>query len=98
MQKLAENLGNWRAREASETLSGVTQLKIGGVDVCMSFCTLMTLMFLCLLRGLPFPIPPLNRIFLFSDPVSFKEIYCVPLRLRLFLNATRCTLVLKTYC
>ncbi len=36
----------WRASEASETLSGVTQLKIGDaclficLDVLMSFCTL----------------------------------------------------------
>ena len=36
----------------------------------MSFCTL-TLTFLCLLCGLPLPIFPLNRIFLFSDPGSF---------------------------
>ncbi len=45
--------GKWRA---SETLTGVTQLKIGDVclfiylyicmDVCMTFCTL-TLAFLC---------------------------------------------------
>ncbi len=40
------------------------------VDVHMSFCTL-TLTFLCLLCGLPLPIFPLNRIFLFSDPGSF---------------------------
>ncbi len=50
------NFGNWRASVASETLTGVTQLKIGDVclfiylyiclDVCMSFCTL-TLAFLC---------------------------------------------------
>ena len=41
----------------------------------MSFSTL-TLAFLCLLRGLPLPISPLNRIFSFSNPisVSFKEI------------------------
>ncbi len=47
---------NWRASVASETLTGVTQSKIGDVylfiylyicmDVCMSFCTL-TLAFLC---------------------------------------------------
>ncbi len=42
----------WRASVASETLTGVTQLKIGDVylyiclDVRMSFCTL-TLAFLC---------------------------------------------------
>ncbi len=52
----------WRA---SETLSGVTQLKIGDicyyiyVDIRMSFCTL-TLAFLCLLCGLFLPVPPLN--------------------------------------
>ncbi len=65
----------------SETLSGVAQLKIGDiclfiymyVDIRMLFCTL-TLVFLCLLRGLPLPISPLNRIFRFGDPVSFKEI------------------------
>ncbi len=52
--------GSWRASVASETLTGVTQSKIGDVylfiylfvymyicmDVCMSFCTL-TLAFLC---------------------------------------------------
>ncbi len=43
------------------------------VDIHMSFCSL-TLLFLCLLRGLPLPISLLNRIFRFSDPVSFKEI------------------------
>ncbi len=48
----------------------------------MSFCTL-TLAFLYLLRGLPFPITPLNRIFWFRDPVSFKKIYYLPLRIRL---------------
>ncbi len=43
---------NWRASVASETLTGVTQSKIGDVclfiymDVRMSFCTL-TLAFLC---------------------------------------------------
>ncbi len=46
---------HWRARVASETLTGVTQLKIGDVclfvcilclDVRMSFCTL-TLALLC---------------------------------------------------
>ncbi len=47
---------NWRASVASETLTGVTQLKIGDVclfiylyiclDVRMSFCTL-TRAFLC---------------------------------------------------
>ncbi len=46
----------WRASVASETLTGVTQSKIGDVylfiylyicmDVCMSFCTL-TLAFMC---------------------------------------------------
>ncbi len=40
----------WRASVASETLTGVTQLKIGDVCICldvrMSFCTL-TLAFLC---------------------------------------------------
>ncbi len=43
---------NWRASVASETLTGVTQSKIGDVyfyiclDVRVSFCTL-TLTFLC---------------------------------------------------
>ncbi len=55
---------NWRASVASETLTGVTQSKIGDVclfiylyiclDVCMSFCTL-TLAFLCYLCGRPRP-------------------------------------------
>ena len=48
-------------------------------------CTL-TLTFLCLLCGLPLSIPPLNRIFRFSDPVSVREINYLPLRNRLFLN------------
>ena len=55
------------------------------VDVRMSCCTLI-LTFLCLLCGLPLSIPPLNRIFRFSDPVSVKEINYLPLRNRLFLN------------
>ncbi len=48
----SEMIYNWRASVASETLTGVTQLKIGDVylyiclDVRMSFCTL-TLAFLC---------------------------------------------------
>ena len=58
----------WRASEVSETLSGtlsgVTQLKNWGPSFA----------FLCLLHGLPLPIPPPNRILPFSDPVSFKEI------------------------
>ncbi len=60
----------------------------------MSFCTL-TLAFLRLLHGLPLPIPPLNRIFPFSDPVSFKELNCLLLCTELFLNAVRRTQVLK---
>ena len=44
---------------ASETLTGVTQLKIGDIslhlDVRMSFCTL-TLTLLCLLEGRSCPI------------------------------------------
>ncbi len=75
--------------------SQVAQLKIGDiclfiytcVDVHMLFCTL-TLTFLGLLCGLALPIPPLNRIFWFSDPVSFNEINYLPLCIRLFLNAT----------
>ncbi len=90
---------NWQASEESKTLSGATQLKSRDiclfifymcVDVRMSFCTL-TLMFLCLLRGLPIPIPPLYRIFRFSDPIPFKEINCLPLHISLFLNDTRHT-------
>ncbi len=59
--------------------SGVTQLKIG--DICLLYvCGCMhvilyfdpcNFVFAC---GLPLPIPPLNRIIRFSDPVSFKEI------------------------
>ena len=71
-------------------LKHTTSLYIMCVDVCMSFC-ILTLAFLCLLRGLPFPIHPLNRIFSFSDPVLFKEINYLPLRIRLFLYATICT-------
>ncbi len=85
------------ASGASETLSGITQLKSGifvclyiCVDVRMSFC-ILSLGFLCLLRGLPLPIPPLNRIFRFRDPVSFKEINCLPLCIRLFQH---CTIIL----
>ncbi len=59
---------------------------------------MLTLVFLFLLRGLPLPIPPLNRTFSFSDPISFKEINYLPLCIRLFLNDIRFTLVLKTYC
>ncbi len=50
------HIANWRASVASETLTGVTQLKIGDVclfiylyicmDIHLSFCTL-TLAFLC---------------------------------------------------
>ncbi len=53
---IIHNNNNWRASVASETLTGVTQSKIGDVylfiylyiclDVRMSFCTL-TLAFLC---------------------------------------------------
>ncbi len=41
--------------------------------------------------ALPLPIPPLNGIFRFSGPVSFKEINCLPPRIRLILNDTRRT-------
>ncbi len=60
----------------------------------MSFCTL-NFTCLCLLGGQSLTIPPLNRIFPFSDTVSFKEINCLPLPIRLFLNDTRCTQVLS---
>ncbi len=54
------------------------------VDVRMSFCTL-TLMLLCLLHGLPLPIPPLNRIIiLFCDPVSFRKLIVYPFVLGCF--------------
>ncbi len=63
----------WRASErASETLTGVTQLKIGGVclsvcmDIRMSFCTL-TLAYFCV-RSAFDPVPTsLNSILWFSD-------------------------------
>ncbi len=55
------------------TIESQVYLFILCVDVRMSFCTSI-LAFLCLLHGLPLPIPPLNRIFRFSDPISFKEI------------------------
>ncbi len=100
---------NWRASEASETLSGVTQLKIGDiclfiymcVEVCMSFCTL-TLVFLCLLRGLPLPILPLNGIFSFSDPYHSRNSIIYPSVLGCFwmpkeaLRSWKLTVILNT--
>ncbi len=75
----------------SETLSGVTLLKIWDISLMCGHRYVILYFdppFLCLLRGVPLPLPPLNRIFRFSDPVSFKEINCLPLRIRLFLNDT----------
>ncbi len=71
-----------------ETLSGVTQLKIGDslymcVDVRLSFCTL-TLAFLCLLRGLPLPIPPLNRISRLAIPYHSRRLIVYPFVLGCF--------------
>ncbi len=63
----------------------------------MSFCTL-TLAFLCLLHGLPLPTTPLNRIFSLAIPYHSRKFNCLPLCNRMFLSATRCTQVLKTYC
>ncbi len=51
----------WRASVASETLTGVTQLKIGDVclficlDVLMSFCTLILRIFVFAPRSTPVP-------------------------------------------
>ncbi len=62
----------WRASVASETLTGVTQLKIGDVclficlDVCMSFCTLTLRIFVFAPRLTPSQ-TSLNRILRFSD-------------------------------
>ncbi len=63
---------NWRVSVASETLTGVTQLKIGDVclsvcmDVRMSFCTL-TLAYFCVRpRSTPSQ-TSLNSILWFSD-------------------------------
>ncbi len=66
---------DWRASVASETLTGVTQLKIGDVclfiyilclDVCMSFCTLTLHIFVFAPRSTPSQ-TSLNRILRFSD-------------------------------
>ena len=77
---------NWRASEASETLSGVTQLKIGDIclyicgDVRMSLCTL-TLTYFCVSSVFdPVPNftkqnPPVSR----SLPVSSQKLNCLPL-------------------
>ena len=43
----------------------------------MSFSTL-TLYYLCLLPGVPLPIPPLNRIFQFSDSYHLMKFNCLP--------------------
>ncbi len=68
---------HWRASGASETLSGVTQLKIGDiclfmcVDVHMSFCTL-TLVYFCV-NSVCDPVPNFTKQFLLiyrSLPVS----------------------------
>ncbi len=62
----------WRASVASETLTGVTQLKIGDVcvfvymDVRMSFCTLTLRIFVFAPRSTPSQ-TSLNRILRFSD-------------------------------
>ncbi len=60
----------------------------------MSFYTL-TPMFWCFLHGLPLPLLPLNRMFGFCDPISFKEINYLPLHIKLFLNVTRCYSIIK---
>ncbi len=78
----------------SETLSGV---KLGifvyclymcvDVGTCMSFCTL-TLAFLCLLCGLPLSI---TESFGLAILYHSRKFNCLPLHIRWFLNATRCT-------
>ena len=45
------------------------------VDLCISFFTL-TLTFLCLLRGLP--LPPLNKMFWFSNPYHSRKLLFTP--------------------
>ncbi len=63
---------SWRASVASETLTGVTQLKIGDIcvficmDVRMSFCTLTLRIFVFARRSTPSQ-TSLNRILRFSD-------------------------------
>ncbi len=77
----------WRASEASETLSGVTQLKIGDVclfiymDVRMSFCTLTLRIFVFAPRSTPSQ-TSLNRILRFSDH------YRIALEIELFTALT----------
>ena len=88
MHKHCQNMVNffyWQVSEASETLSGVTQLKIG--DICLYIYiyiyiyerTYVILYFdphiFVFASWYTLPIPPLNSISRFSDPVSFKEIY-----------------------
>ncbi len=62
----------------SETLRGNTIENWGYLFVYGCGCTDIILYFdpcvFVFTRGLPLPIPPLNRIFPFSDPVSFKKI------------------------
>ncbi len=64
------------------------------VDVRMSFCTLTLAFYVFALWFTLSHIPPLNNFFRLA--VSFKEIYCLPLRIKLFLNETLYRTSLKT--
>ncbi len=70
----------WRASVASETLTGVTQLKIGDVclfiymDVCMSFCTLTLRIFVFAPRSTPSQ-TSLNRILWCSDHYPYHLLF-----------------------
>ncbi len=93
-------LCHWVIWRASETLSGVTQFEIRDISSFIYMCGRMYVslyfdprIFVYASWSTPprTRTPPLNRIFRFSDPASFKEINCLPFRIRLFLNATRHT-------
>ncbi len=85
---------------ASETLSAVTELKIGDICLFIYACVDIRMyvilyfdrhVFMFALWSTLSHTPPLNGIFSFSDPVSFKGTNYLSLCIRLFLNATRCT-------
>ncbi len=90
----------WRASEASETLTGVTQLKIGDVclfvlclDVRMSFCTL-TLSYFQLARCLTPSQTSLNSILWYIDHYPYLPRNCIVYHFEFF---CRCSLNSKTY-
>ncbi len=80
-RSLSHSRYNWRASVASETLTGVTQSKIGDVclfiylyiclDVCMSFCTLTLRIFVFAPRSTSSQ-SSLNRILRSSDHYPYR--------------------------